>query len=148
MPGASARRAMRLSPETQSGPMIYAPAPFQGLSIAAGATFTYVYYWPKPVFIVGVTMVTRSGLASDLALLEFGFTDETQDQFSSDGSGQPGSNAAPSLALVGLADPSTPYPMQRPVIGGDRWVLSMFNRGGATIVLGGLYFYLEDAHGG
>ena len=140
-------RRLRLSPEPRSGPIVYLPPAFRALSIPSLTTFTNVYYWPKPVFVVGVSVIPMSGLAADLANLEFGFTDESQDQFSSDGSGQPGSNAAPSLALMG-ADLSTPWPMQRPVIGGDRWVLSMFNRGGAAITLAALAFFLEEAHGG
>lgn len=137
---------MRLSPEPRSGPIVYLPPAFRALPIAAGVTFTSVYYWSKPVFVVGVSLVPMSGLAVDLANLEFGFTDESQDQFSSDGSGQPGSNAAPALALMG-SDLSTPWPMQRPVIGGDRWVLSLFNKSALTITLAALVFFFEDAHG-
>lgn len=125
------------------GPVVYLPADFHNVSIGAGATVTGVFFFPRPIFVVGVSIIPASGLAADAANLEYGFTDETQDQFASDGTGLPGSNAAPVNAMMG-GDLSTPWPLQRPVQGQDRWVQTLFNKSGAPITVAAILLFLEE----
>lgn len=128
----------------RQGPCVFSVPAFQNVSIAAGTTLTAPQFtWPRPLFCTSILLVPKSGLVTDLALLELSILDETLQPIFFDSSGNAGGYAMPALAMSGL-NAYSPFPVQRPVRGADQWTPSVFNRGGAAIAVASLCFFFEE----
>lgn len=131
---------------TSQLPAIYRVPGFAGATVPARDLFTdapgllgpVLFRFPAPKFLTGIMLVPRSGDPVDAAALSIAISDNESSQISSDGRG--GGLFAEALALSGFS--WHPFLTQRPIAGGDTWVITVANTG-AAVVLAGLFFYVE-----
>ena len=115
------------------GPTIYRVAAVSGKTLAAGASATGKFRWPRDLFVTGLQAFTQSGDASDFAALEIRIQDETFQDMFTDGQGT--TFTVPALGLGG--GPVWPsganrsgirtFPLQHSVMSGDEWIFTVSN---------------------
>lgn len=122
-------------------------------SIGVGASVGPVRFrWPRPLFVVSMLLLPRSGSRVDMAALRIAIEDETQQQIISSGDGS--TNEAGALGLTGLNPINgpmfsnlvlgRPFALQRPVNTGDLWLITIRNVDGAGAITPELVFDIED----
>ncbi len=134
----------------RSGSQIYS-VPGVDVAITTGATLGPIAFrWPRPVFVVAALLLPTSGLAADLASLRLRIEDECYAELFSD---SVAGVDTPGLALCGALQLSSafselqigrPFVLQRPVIAGDVWRISIENTSAGTL-RPELLFFLEEA---
>lgn len=126
----------------RSFPLLYSILGISGVDVPAGGSIGPIrFQFPVARFVTGLLFVPLSGAPVDLGALSLTVTDEDGDSLFGDGYG--GGSSAGALALCGgllLTTMTTapfpniqPFPLQRPVAGGDVWRFTLANRSGAPI---------------
>ncbi len=131
------------------GPQVFSVAGVDA-AIAAGATLGPIpFRFPRAVFVVGALLLPTSGVRADMASLRLRIQDESYAELLSDARG---GVDAPALAVSGttlLAGTfsdlmaTRPFVLQRPVVSGDIWTVSVRNVG-AVELRGELLFFFEE----
>jgi hypothetical protein len=127
------------------GPMTYsvhgrngAPLPLLG----PGAASPLIdFYWPRSLFVTGLLVTAGSGLPVDASHLELRIQDETQRDMFTDGQG--GGFFVAALTMHGFA--IKPFDLQRPVVDGDHWFLTLRNTSGNREIKPFVSFFFEEA---
>lgn len=118
------------------GPSLFSVPGFAWTTGAAEVRFRF----PRNLFITGVMVLTGDGDPATLANVNLAIQDETFQSVISDGT-QPAS--IPGVALRGID--GKPFPLQRPVMSGDIWIINCSgNIGEDPVTLGGLFLYFEE----
>ena len=114
------------------GPQIYTVPEFLTPITASTARGPVAFRWPRDVFVSSVLVLPTSGVRADMAGLRLRIQDETYADIIGDSLGSVGAGV---LALCGnVSLDITPaialrraFVLQRPVIGGDQWRITVTN---------------------
>lgn len=125
------------------GPALFSVPGFQWAIVPTlGDLGPFTFRFPRNLFVTGLMALTGDGDSATLAKLFIRIQDETFQDVISDGQGQ--AFEAGLTALRGLS--GKPFPVQRPVMSGDQWIITISSLDDAEggIRLAGLYFFFDE----
>lgn len=132
--------------------LLLAPA----FGIAPSVSASLIFKFPRACFVTGLMVLPFSRAdAASIEVITAGLaitvSDENQEAIVSDGRGSQFTDAAGNLASVGadcqalVGRGFRPFPLQRPVQALDRWTFAVQNKVASSVVLGGIFLFVEDA---
>ena len=124
-------------------PMIYVVPALSRVTVPANDAIEVQYFWPSMREATGLIVLPADGSPTTLAGLSLGILDSNDEQVFSDQIGNTQAGREPftvgCLALVGRG--LHPFPLQRVVEAGERWLLTLRNMTGAGIDVASLAFH-------
>ncbi len=134
------------------GPSLFSVRDFANVSIPAGGSVVTPqpgFRWPRALFCTGLLVIPQSGSPADAAALSVRIQTETFTDLVTDGQGA--SFFAPAAAMSGIGNDLgfgrpmfRPFALQRPVLDGDLWTLTVANAAGAPIITAGLFLLFDE----
>lgn len=123
------------------GPVLFSVPGFANLLIGVGGTSGAIAFrWPRALFVTGVLWFPQTADQAHGSTLNLRIQDETFQDVISDGQGAV--FAIPGDAANGQG--FRYFALQRPVLDGDTWMLTVTNTGAVERTLSGLFFTFED----
>jgi hypothetical protein len=126
------------------GPALFSPREFAWAVVPGGGDLGPITFrFPRNLFVTGLMVLTGDGSVVDLAHLFIRIQDETFQDVITDGQGT--TLEAGLLALRGIQ--GKPFPLQRPLMSGDLWLITLSNLSPNDIRISGLFLFFDEPVG-